>query len=78
MYRLQKKVIDIEAVEDQKRFYTRGTLRSIGASRLAEILELRNGELFELHRMEGGLKDIHCSAQKKRPYIRSKEKKIDN
>ena len=32
-------------------------------SRLAEILELRNGELFELHRMEGGLKDIHCSEQ---------------
>ena len=63
MYRLKKRGRDREAVKVPNRFYTRGALRSIWVSRQVEILELRKGELFELHRREGKLKDIHCSAQ---------------
>jgi hypothetical protein len=28
-----------------------------------EIIELRKGVLFDMHRREGGFKDIHCNAQ---------------
>jgi hypothetical protein len=55
----------------EKRFYTRGTLRSIRISRLAKIptlyrdwlrsLKKEKGQLFELHRKDD--KVIHCSAQ---------------
>ena len=54
---------------DKKRFYTRGTLKGILISRLDKIptlyrdwlrsLNLQKGWSFELHRREGGLKDIH-------------------
>ena len=51
--------------EREKRFWTRGALSSIMSSRLAKIPTFYRYWLrclFELHRREGGLKDIHCSA----------------
>ena len=58
---------------NQKRFYTRGPLRGIRISLLAKIptldrdwlisLDYGRGKLFELHRMEGGFKDIPCFTQ---------------
>ena len=54
--------------EKQKRFYTRGTLRSIRISLLAKIPTLHRdwlrssnsekGYLFELHRREGGFERL--------------------
>ena len=54
------------------RFYTRGTLTSKRIPRLAKIpnlyldwlrsLKKEKSLSFDLHRREGGGKDIHCSA----------------
>ena len=54
-------------------FYTRGILRSIKISWLAKtptlylnwmrFLNEKKGYLFELHRIDGEFKDIHCIAQ---------------
>ena len=50
--------------EKQKRFYTRGILKSIRISRLAKILvlKLRKGLIICIEEKRG-LKDFHCITQ---------------